>query len=92
MKPKISAKRTDSPVTEKPQPRNPHIFDAKTIHTSTGAGLMVEQRYVDGVLKLVLVHLGTAATIPLTVDGAKALKVLLDEWVEGHASQFWLAS
>lgn len=92
MKKDKSNEKTAAPPTETPRPGNPHIFDAKTIHTSTGAGLLVEQRYVDGVFKLVLVHLGTAATIPLTVDGAKALRVLLDEWLVANNGNFWLAS
>ncbi len=76
-------KLNEVPKTEpKPQANFPNVYDAKVIRTDKGPGLLVETRMLDGSEVFAMTHLGTAHQFPLSLEAAKALSVLLDEWIE----------
>lgn len=59
----------------------PNVFTALVIHTKTGKGLLVERKIIDGSESFVMTHLGNGGCVPVGIEGARALKILLDDWI-----------
>lgn len=69
-----------------------NVYDAKVIRTAKGPGMLVETRLLDGAEVFSMTHLGTAQQFPLSLDAAKALRVLLHEWIEARETGWSLAT
>lgn len=92
------AKKTEPFVAEvkvtqdAPSPKKlpPHVYEALVINTGKGAGLLIEpKRDLAGVNTFCMTHIGATAQISVGVDGAKALRIILDQWILDAEQAQW---